>query len=220
MTALGWSMKPGSSSVARPPSRCRRWVITRGHEIMLETPRVDVTDPRMRLAGSRSVLVEFPRLFIPAGSIAALSTLRADGWLPIVAHPERYLNTNVEWGDLDLIEQWRRVGARMAVNAGSLLGGFGTGAAETVREMLSQGWVDVISSDYHARHSRPLVLRAAYERMVAHGGEVQAQLAVLDQPRAGNGRRRNDSRAAAAGVREFLASLPQHLFLTFSSLFP
>jgi protein-tyrosine phosphatase len=155
--------------------------LARGHEIMLDVPQVCLDDARLRLAGGSAVLVEFPRLFVPAGSTDVLYNIRIEGRVPVVAHPERYVN--VDSGDLSLVEEWRHVGARMAVNAGSLLGGFGSDASGTVREMLRLGWVDLIGSDYHARGGRrPLVLRAAFDQLVEWGGEDHATLLLATNP--------------------------------------
>lgn len=154
--------------------------LRRGNEIMLDMPQVDVADARVRLGGGSGVLVEFPRMFVPMGSVDALYQLRLGGYLPIVAHPERYVN--LESGDLSLVEEWRRVGARMMANAGSLSGGFGSAASKTVRAMLARGWVDLIGSDYHARPERPLKTRAAYEQLVEAGGEEQAELLLCVNP--------------------------------------
>lgn len=154
--------------------------IHRGTEVMLDLPQVRLDDPRTRFAGGRYVLVEFPRLFIPTGSADVLYNLRMDGYVPIVAHPERY--ANLDSGDLSFLKQWRSVGARFAVNAGSLFGGFGRGASTMVRELLREGWVDLIGSDYHARPGRPLLLGQAYDRLCELGGEEQARLLLSENP--------------------------------------
>lgn len=163
-------------------ARCPEIQIARGHEIMLDVPEPELVEPCLRLAGGPWVLVEFPRLFIPAGSTHALHHLRRDGWRPLVAHPERYVNVNADSGDLSIVNEWRRAGAHMIINAGSLMGGFGSGALVTVREMLRRGWVDMIGSDYHARPGRPLLLREGYERLFEWGGEEQAQLLFSINP--------------------------------------
>ena len=154
--------------------------VARGHEIMLDVPSASLEDARVRLAGGRCVLVEFPRLQVPAASADALYRIRMAGYLPLVAHPERYVNVGVE--RLDLVEEWRRVGARIIVNAGSVVGGFGAGARATVQAMLQEGWVDLIGSDYHARPGRPLVLVQAFEQLVKWGGEDQAVLLLSVNP--------------------------------------
>ena len=39
--------------------------IGRGHEVMLDIPDPDFSDPRLHLAGSQYVLIEWPRLMLP-----------------------------------------------------------------------------------------------------------------------------------------------------------
>jgi protein-tyrosine phosphatase len=153
----------------------------RGHEIMLDVPDVRLEDARTRIDGTPYVLVEFPRLGVPSGSADALYRLRVAGYRPIVAHPERYVTPERE--GFANVEEWRRMGALMAVNAGSILGGFGRGARGIVRELLRRGWVDLVGSDYHSRPSRPLVLREAWETLVQQGGEEQARLLLAENPR-------------------------------------
>lgn len=154
--------------------------LDRGHEIMMDGEGIDAADPRLRMAGTRYVLVEFPRLHVPPFSLEALRRLRDAGWWPIVAHPERYLNIRV--AGLRLIDEWRRAGARTMVNAGSLVGGFGTGPLAAARAMLRGGWIDLIASDYHARPFRPLLLDAAAERLREWGGEEHAELLLAVNP--------------------------------------
>ena len=154
--------------------------LARGNEIMLDTPHFAPSDARVRLAGSHYVLVEFPRLFIPAGTADLLYRLRAAGWTPVVAHPERYQGGSE--GTLALVDSWRRVGARMIVNAGSLMGGFGKEARQFVLQLLRLGWVDMIGSDYHARPQRPLLLAACYDQLCTWGGGAQATLLLSTNP--------------------------------------
>jgi protein-tyrosine phosphatase len=66
--------------------------IERGSEIMLDIPNPNLTDPRIRLAGTSFVLVEFPFMSIPPHSTPAVRNLVEAGWVPVIAHPERYRN--------------------------------------------------------------------------------------------------------------------------------
>jgi protein-tyrosine phosphatase len=155
--------------------------LERGHEVMLDMPHVPLTDPRVRLGGGCAVLVEFPRRFMPIGSTAVLEGIRRDGFVPVVAHPERYLDGGSD--PFALVGEWRRVGAAMAVNAGSLLGGYGEGPRAAARELLRRGWADLIGSDYHTRSNRrPLLLRDAVEAMRLAGGSEQAELLTRANP--------------------------------------
>lgn len=142
--------------------------LRRGVELMLDTPKPDLSDPRVRLAGTNSVLVEFPGLMVPPHSVQALYELRLQGWRPIVAHPERYRNID----SLGVVEEWRSVGCHIQLNAGSVLGRYGSTVEKAAWELLARGWVDYVCSDHHARGR--LVLAEFRERLAACGGERAA----------------------------------------------
>jgi protein-tyrosine phosphatase len=145
--------------------------LERGVEAALDTPRPDFTDPRLRLAGTPFVLVEFPFFQVPPDVGSALFQLKLRGWRPIIAHPERYLNSA---SDLSDVAEWRRLGAFVQVNAGSLLGRYGDRPHRLAWRLLSAGFVDYLSSDYHARGRCAVAdARASLER---HGGTSQAGL--------------------------------------------
>lgn len=122
--------------------------LERGAEIMLDIPRPDFSDSRLRLAGTSFVLVEFPFMSIPPHSTMAIHDLVQSGWIPVIAHPERYRNFPVNF---DLVADWRDSGARIQVNSGSLIGFYGAVAKRLAWGMLERGSVDYLSSDYHAR---------------------------------------------------------------------
>lgn len=78
--------------------------LERGVELLLDHPEPDLSDSRLRLAGTSFVLMEFPHMSIPPHSTLALRMLRSAGWKPIVAHPERYSNFG---NKVDLLEAWK-----------------------------------------------------------------------------------------------------------------
>ncbi|HUQ18322.1 MAG TPA: CpsB/CapC family capsule biosynthesis tyrosine phosphatase, partial [Gemmatimonadaceae bacterium] len=122
--------------------------LDRGTEVMLDIPSPNLSDPRVRLAGTSFVLIEFPFMNIPPHSVPAIRNIVESGWIPVIAHPERYRNMP---GNHDLVEHWREAGARMQVNTGSLVGQYGSTARTISWELLRRGCVDYLSSDYHAR---------------------------------------------------------------------
>jgi protein-tyrosine phosphatase len=138
----------------------------RGHEVMLDVPDVTFDDPRMRLGGTSFVLVEWPRLHIPPGTIQVLRRIRQDGYRPIVAHPERYIGMDPE---LDLVARWRDAGAFIQVNYGSLDGRYGSEARTTAFRLLRRGWVHYLSSDFHGRAERKLYKREAWDALTELG---------------------------------------------------
>lgn len=120
----------------------------RGVEVMLDDPFPDLSDPRLRLDGSRYVLVEWPRLSIPPSTPEVIERIRGQGWVPVIAHPERY---HTILRDFRIVGAWRKAGACLQMNHGSLLGRYGDGARTAALRLLEGGWVDVLASDFHGR---------------------------------------------------------------------
>jgi protein-tyrosine phosphatase len=138
----------------------------RGHEVMLDVPDPDLSDHRLRLAGSRFVLVEWPRLHLPPGTPKVLERLVNAGVRPVVAHPERYIGI-----DLDVAWSWREAGAFLQVNYGTFLGRYGTAAETLAIRLLRRGWVDYLASDYHGRGGQGVSRGAACQKIIDLGGE-------------------------------------------------
>jgi protein-tyrosine phosphatase len=151
----------------------------RGHEVMLDIPDPDLSDPRLRLGGSSFVLLEWPRLQLPPGTPEVLARLRMAGIVPIVAHPERYYGFDRE---LELAGEWRRVGALLQVNYGSLVGRYGADARALAFRLLRKGWADYLSTDFHGRSHLKLFRREAVELLTEMGGEEQITLLTVTNP--------------------------------------
>jgi protein-tyrosine phosphatase len=153
----------------------------RGCEIMLDVPDVTFEDPRMRLAGTSFVLVEWPRLHLPPATAQVLRRIRDDGYLPIVAHPERYVGFDPA---LNLVREWREAGAYLQVSYGSLDGQFGGEARRIAFRLLRRGWVDYLASDFHGRPDRKLLKREAWSALTQLGaGESLINLCVSNPGR-------------------------------------
>ncbi len=151
----------------------------RGHEVMLDVPDVTFDDPRTRLAGTSFVLVEWPRLHLPPGTVPVLKRICADGFRPIIAHPERYIGLDRE---LDLAGQWREAGAYLQINYGSLDGRYGAEARTTAFRLLRRGWGDYLASDFHGRAERKLYAKEARVRLEDLGGEEALVHLTLTNP--------------------------------------
>lgn len=149
----------------------------RGAEVMLDTPEPDFSDARVRLNGGPFVLVEFPFMTVPPQAERVLSAIRMGGWMPILAHPERYGGLDA---DVRAPGEWRRFGAYLQVNAGSILGRYGESARRIALTLLERGWVDYIASDYHARGRAHL--RACRARLEEMGGAEHAHLLMEVNP--------------------------------------
>jgi protein-tyrosine phosphatase len=144
-----------------------------GWEIMLDVPGADLRHPQLGLAGSKAVLVEFPRMSIPPHAADELFRLRMSGIVPVLAHPERYAGCTVE-----LVEEWRRVGAVIQMDGAALLGSHRMGAL--ARQMLARGCTDLIASD---NHGDARSLTAVREWLQEWGTAEQADLLTRDNAR-------------------------------------
>lgn len=153
--------------------------LLRGHEVMLDVPDPDFSDARLRLAGISFVLVEWPRLQIPPVTEPVIERIVGAGYHPILAHPERYAGIKE---DLDRAGAWRSAGAFLQVNHGSFAGRYGSDAYGVARELLGRGWVDLLSSDFHARAHLEIYLRDAQAFFAAHDGLKQFQLLTVSNP--------------------------------------
>jgi protein-tyrosine phosphatase len=151
----------------------------RGHEVMLDIPDPDLSDARLRLGGTSFVLLEWPRLQLPPGTPAVLSRLRMARVRPIIAHPERYIGFDRE---LELAGEWKRVGAYLQVNYGSLVGRYGPGARSLAFRLLRQGWADYLSTDFHGRPHLKLYRREAVELLTEMRGDEQITLLSMTNP--------------------------------------
>jgi len=150
-----------------------------GHEVMLDIPDPDLEDERLRLGGSSFVLLEWPRLQLPPGTVEVLSRLRRAGIRPIVAHPERYVGFD---RDLELAKEWRRVGAYSQVNYGSLIGRYGPEARRLAFRLLRRGLVDYLATDFHGRSHLKLLYREGVEMLAESGGDEQISLLSITNP--------------------------------------
>lgn len=153
--------------------------VERGMEVMLDNPTLDLSDPRVRLAGTGFVLLEFPFMTIPPNAVAALFQVKMAGWTPVIAHPERYANLDESLAD---VEEWCRIGAFLQVNSGSLLGRYGSREKGIAWALLERGLAHYLSSDYHAR-GRCAVAESRAEMERRGAGEQMRLLTEINPAR-------------------------------------
>jgi protein-tyrosine phosphatase len=148
-----------------------------GTELMLDQPNPDLSHHWIRLAGTRFVLMEFPGMLVPPRAEDALTAILKQGYRPVIAHPERYRNLSADGNEF---AAWKKLGAVLQVNCGSLLGAYGADVSRRAWGLLQSGSADYLASDYHARGRYPLedcrrVLRD-------EGSEVQGELLLCTNP--------------------------------------
>ena len=148
-------------------------VLHGGFEVMLDRPGVPLDRPGIRLGASRAVLVEFPHAGVPPGATHELARLRADGLVPVLAHPERYPGFSTR-----AAREWRAAGVVLQGDALTLLS---TGPVAAMgRALLGAGLYDVLASDNHGDRRGLAAVRAW---LVANGGHAQAARLLEENPR-------------------------------------
>lgn len=150
----------------------------RGHEIMLDIPDPDVSDERLRLGATSFFLMEWPGLQVPPETPGVIAKLAGE-YRPVIAHPARYAGLDRE---LQLPEAWRRAGAYLQVNYGSLVGRYGPEVQRVAIGLLRRGWVSYLSTDFHARSHLSLYLEEARDAILEGGGEEQWRLLSQTNP--------------------------------------
>jgi len=148
----------------------------RGFEVRLDIPDPDLSDHRTRLGGTRFVLVEWPGFRAPGNGPEILGKLVASGWVPVVAHPERYHGLG---SGMRAAYAWKSAGARLQGNYGSLSGQYGHGPRARIMRMLTEGILDYLSSDFHGRPEYTFYMDRGVE--VLQQWDCQEQLALLAQ---------------------------------------
>jgi protein-tyrosine phosphatase len=127
---------------------------------------------KVTLAGSRYILVEFPRLVSNDLVNNAVAQVVDLGLTPLVAHPERYSCCSVE-----TVQHWRSLGAKMQVDSTTLL--MSQARGQRARQLVAEGLADILAGDNHG-DERTIATGARFLR--AQDGDNQVDLLVVRNP--------------------------------------
>lgn len=173
------------------------WRITELRKRVGETPRlilgseyffahdvVEVLSARnaiVPLAGSRYVLVELAANSVPPLIEQPLYRMQLEGWVPVLAHPERNL---VFQAKPDALAELLDHGVKTQVTAGSLTGEFGAQARRAAETFLRRNLVHFIATDAHNMTKRPPRIREARAVLEGLVGSKVADALMVRNPRA------------------------------------
>jgi protein-tyrosine phosphatase len=148
----------------------------RGAEVMMDRPLAEEVGSRrdVTVAGSRYILVEFPRLAPFETIAAALHRVVELGLVPVVAHPERYSACSPA-----AVDRWRQLGAKMQVDAGTLSAHSQRGSR--ARQLVADGLADILAGDNHGDERSVAI---GVTMLCEHGGETHAGLLGTSNPQA------------------------------------
>ncbi|HYI10623.1 MAG TPA: CpsB/CapC family capsule biosynthesis tyrosine phosphatase [Thermoanaerobaculia bacterium] len=135
--------------------------------------------PIIPLAGSRYVLLELAANAVPPMLEQPLYRAQLEGWVPIIAHPERNL---VFQAKPELLAFMVGHGARTQVTAGSLTGAFGPAAQAAAERFLELNLVHFLATDAHNVEKRPPRVQAAIARLRALAGDQVTEALTRGNP--------------------------------------
>lgn len=156
-----------------------------GAEMMINYDFLQALDQGIyqTLNESRYMLVEF-NLRQPIHTISYandyLQELVDRGFVPVIAHVERYFREGLDWSCLDT---WYEMGCLFQVNRTSLFGVHGKEIQKNAFALLDEDVVSLICSDMHSvRGKRIPKLSDAYEWLVKNKGEERAKQLLIQNP--------------------------------------
>lgn len=112
------------------------------------------------LNGSKYVLIEFDFDTAEKSALDTVEQIKAEGYVPVVAHPERY---GFVFENPMSILKIRSSGGLIQLNSGSIKGSFGPDPQKLAAAILKSGAADFIASDAHSQYSRTPDIRDAHE---------------------------------------------------------
>ncbi|TYQ15983.1 UNVERIFIED_CONTAM: protein-tyrosine phosphatase [Acetivibrio alkalicellulosi] len=103
----------------------------------------------LTLNDSRYILIEFAMDIVPKYASSLIFSLLVEGYVPIIAHPERY---TAEYRKSGVLKDLVYNGALVQINSGSILGDHGKRAQKEALTLINEEMVHLVSSDSHGAH--------------------------------------------------------------------
>ena len=124
------------------------------------------------LNNSRYVLVDFTARESLQVIEQGLQRLLSSGYIPILAHVERYRSL---WGKTMVLHSLKCKGILLQMDSGAPLGEYGIGEKLWARKLLKQRWIDFIASDGHDTRQYLPALAQVYEFLSKKYGTAYAE---------------------------------------------
>ncbi len=135
----------------------------------------------LTLGGSRYLLVEFWPPTTASAARHAISEIQDSGYVPVLAHVERYSFLQHE---PEMLEQLVDGGCLAQVNSAAILGLHGLPITQLTDRWLRRRLIAVVASDSHGLAPRRPELDQVAEHLEARYGANTAELCLRDNPRA------------------------------------
>ena len=119
-----------------------------GQEIMVDINMFELFDKGIisGINNSKYILIEFDMEVELLNSDMFIKKIIDKGYIPIVAHPERYRYVTK---DINIVKRWINSGALMQMNISSVLGNYGQIVQKTIIKLLNKNLIHLWGSDVH-----------------------------------------------------------------------
>lgn len=158
------------------------WCVEQGYDMQLytgaeilytsETPRLLREGQVPTLANSRFALLEFSPLDPYKHIQEAVRRVGSAGFVPVVAHVERYESIKKTEQLYDLRDNF---GARIQVNARTVIRKHSYFRGRWIHKIFDEELVDYIATDSHDMPERHVCMKAAYHKLKEDYGEKMAR---------------------------------------------
>ena len=135
-------------------------------------------DDVIPLGNGNYLLTEFSNRYANQQCFEYVQNVIRHGYRPLIAHVERF----TELQNLVSVQRLIKMGAKIQVNAGSLLGREGIKQMIWTRRLLKEGLVHVVASDAHDTESRPPELAKSADYLEKKLGQNKAEELICKNP--------------------------------------
>jgi protein-tyrosine phosphatase len=129
------------------------------------------------LNGTDYILVDFHDGETERNIVKGLKRLMAAGYMPVLAHAERYRDLSVK-----AIEDLSANGVRIQFDVQSLFGGYGLGARFRCGRLLKKKLADIAATDAHDPEHRSPQMSRGYRTVARNYGSAYAEALFLRNP--------------------------------------
>lgn len=133
-----------------------------GNEIFLDSNFYEVLDSGefYTLASSDYVLIEFSLIDLPDNIAEICYEIRLKGYIPVIAHVERYSNL---YNNSELLKEILNEGALLQVNASTIINMESNESYKFANYLLKHELISFVASDVHNIDSRAFYLDEAFK---------------------------------------------------------
>ena len=126
-----------------------------GNEVFITPNIIELIENKeiTTINNSKYILFEFPLRQIYNNTGVIISEMVSHGYIPILAHPERYEEFQ---NNPELVEDYLKMGVLMQGNLTSLFGKYGKKAEKTLKYFLKKKLISFLGSDTHHMYNFPI----------------------------------------------------------------